>query len=210
MRVRLGPARDVLRPGRALQRGQGRAGPAARQQAVERLAADPARRRRPRPGAAVSPGTVEDRWILSRLARAQRRGQRARSRPSTSPTPPSASTTSSTASCATGTSSSSSRGSTPASASSAQTLLHVLVQTLAARPPADPVRDRGDLRPRPRRRGAARRPACPAVRPRDRRATPRRSLSQRDRRRAGAAGLARLGRGETRRGAAGAARRERL
>ena len=39
------PARDVLDPGRALLRREDRAGPAARQQAVERLAADPARRR---------------------------------------------------------------------------------------------------------------------------------------------------------------------
>ena len=67
--VRCGLLGDVLRPGRPLQRGEGRPGPAARQQALERGAASiltrvdegvrAARRRR---------SAVEDRWILSRLA----------------------------------------------------------------------------------------------------------------------------------------------
>ena len=45
-RAALGAAGHVLRPGRPLQRGQGRPGPAADQQALERRAADPARRGR--------------------------------------------------------------------------------------------------------------------------------------------------------------------
>ena len=64
----LRPARDVLLAGRAVQRGEDPAGPGAREQAVERLAADPAGRGRRR-GRAPRPQTVEDRWILSRLER---------------------------------------------------------------------------------------------------------------------------------------------
>ena len=59
------------RPGRPLQRGEGRPGPAADQQALERLAADPAAASTRSARAAVDPATVEDRWILSRLERAQ-------------------------------------------------------------------------------------------------------------------------------------------
>ena len=67
-RPALRPARDVLRPGRRVQRGARQAGPRPRQQALERLAADPAARgrRRARPRAADA---VEDRWIVSRLER---------------------------------------------------------------------------------------------------------------------------------------------
>ena len=67
-RPALRPAGDVLDPGRALLRRQGRAGPRPRQQALEREPADPAQRRRgvePAP----RPLHVEDRWILSRLER---------------------------------------------------------------------------------------------------------------------------------------------
>ena len=48
-----------------------RAGPAAGQQAVERLAARAAERRRRSVAARPGPETVEDRWILSRLQRAK-------------------------------------------------------------------------------------------------------------------------------------------
>ena len=64
----LRPAGDVLHPGRALQRGEDRAGPAAGQQALQRRRAScslQGRRRGDR--AAPRPTTVEDRWILSRL-----------------------------------------------------------------------------------------------------------------------------------------------
>ena len=45
-RAALRPARDVLQPGRPLLRGQGPAGPRPREQDLERLAPDPAQRRR--------------------------------------------------------------------------------------------------------------------------------------------------------------------
>ena len=55
------------------QRGQDRPGPAADEQAVERLAADPARGSTPDARAGGRRRrTVEDRWILSRLERAKR------------------------------------------------------------------------------------------------------------------------------------------
>ena len=107
----LRPARDVLDAGRPLQRREGRAGRAAREQALQRGAlrdllaiGGAGRRRRPRPTA------VEDRWILSRLARGRARSSRRGSSATTSRTPRRRSTTSSTASCATGTSSWSRRG----------------------------------------------------------------------------------------------------
>ena len=53
-RAALRPAGDVLDPGRALLRRQGRAGPRPRQQALEREPADPAQRRRGRAGAAAA------------------------------------------------------------------------------------------------------------------------------------------------------------
>ena len=68
----LGPVRDVLRAGRALQRGQARPGPPAHEQAVECRAPDPPWRRLPdSAGRAERPAAVEDRWILSRLERAR-------------------------------------------------------------------------------------------------------------------------------------------
>ena len=70
----LRPARDVLDPGRALQRGEDRPGPPARQQALERGAARAAARARGRHGAGrprPPPQTVEDAWILSRLQAAK-------------------------------------------------------------------------------------------------------------------------------------------
>ena len=82
-------------------------GQALAQQALERVAADPARRRRRRASRSRGRATVEDRWILSRLQRARRRAHAQRSRRFDFATPRSGSTTSSTASCATGTSSSS-------------------------------------------------------------------------------------------------------
>ena len=99
----LRPAGHVLHPGRALQRGEGRPGPGAGQQALQRDALRAHQRvegdARPRP----SPQTVEDRWILSRLGARRATTSPRAWRPSTSPRPRSGSTTSSTASCATGT-----------------------------------------------------------------------------------------------------------
>ena len=153
----LGAAGDVLGPGRALRRGQGRAGPGPDQQAVERRPADPARRRRGRPRrvggrAGGRRGPLDPQPPGAGAGRDRRPPRRA----STSRARRSASTTSSTASCATGTSSSSSRGCAPASHEVQAVLLHVLAETLGARSPADPVRDRGDLEPGPGGRRAAR------------------------------------------------------
>ena len=111
----LGPAGDLLQPGRALQRGARGPGPPARQQALQRQPARAAARcprTRALPAAAPAPATVED--ALDPLAPAGRRARRGGGdrRRSTSTSPRCASTTSSTASCATGTSSCSSRGST--------------------------------------------------------------------------------------------------
>ncbi len=101
----LGPAGQLLDPGRALQRGARRPGPPARQQALERLAARAAARargrrdagpRRPPPRRSRTAGS-------SRACRPPRPTWRARSTASSSTSPPCASTTSSTASCATGT-----------------------------------------------------------------------------------------------------------
>ena len=66
-------ARDVLDAGRAVLRGEGHPGPPAGEQAVQRVAARAAAgaggRRAGRRAAA--PGAVEDAWILSRLQRAK-------------------------------------------------------------------------------------------------------------------------------------------
>ena len=62
------------------------------------------------------------------------------------------------------------------------TLLHVLTETRRARAPADPVRHRGDLQPHPGRRGSARRRASPLLPRRDRRRPPRPSWRARSRR----------------------------
>ena len=63
-RAALRPAGDVLDPGRALLRRQGRAGPRPLQQALEREPADPAERRRGRGGAAAA--------LMSRIAGSSR------------------------------------------------------------------------------------------------------------------------------------------
>ena len=74
-RPALRAAGDVLDPGRALLRRQGPAGPRPRQQALERLPADPAECKFERRSTARRAAlrrrdrTVEDRWILSRLER---------------------------------------------------------------------------------------------------------------------------------------------
>ena len=67
----LGPAGDVLRPGRALQRGEGRPGPAADQQALERLAPDPAARRSEARAARRAAVTARTAGSSSRLQRAR-------------------------------------------------------------------------------------------------------------------------------------------
>ena len=101
----LGPAGDLLQPGRALQRGARRPGPPARQQALQRQPARAAARARGhraagrprrRPRRSRTPGS-------SRACRPPRPTWRAGSTTSTSTWPPCGSTTSSTASCATGT-----------------------------------------------------------------------------------------------------------
>ena len=117
----LRPAGDVLDAGRALQRGEDRAGPGARQQALQRdalrarCASAATRAPAPRPSRARSRTAGS-----SRACRRSRPRRRRASTASTSRRPRSGSTTSSTASCATGTSSSSSRASattpTPTSA----------------------------------------------------------------------------------------------
>ena len=100
----LRPAGDVLLAGRALQRGQGRPGPPARQQALERVAAGAAARA---DDELPEPRAVTRRGPLDPVAAAARQGGDAsgRSRTSSSTAPRSGSTTSSTATCATGTSS---------------------------------------------------------------------------------------------------------
>ena len=133
----LGAAGHVLRSGRPLQRGQGRPGAAADQQALERRAVDPAgsRLRRRAPPATRRP---------SRIAGSSRawsaRGPRwtSGSSATTSPTPRRRCTTSSTASCATGISSWSSPGCAPATPSWPATLLHVLTETLTLAHPLIP------------------------------------------------------------------------
>ena len=91
--VPLRPAGDVLDPGRALQRREGPAGPGAGEQAVQRLAASccsaSSRRpaRRPTPRAAHGRGPLDP---LAAAARAEARPTERDRRRSTSPTPRSA------------------------------------------------------------------------------------------------------------------------
>ncbi len=154
-------------------------GAAARQQALERRALDPARGSSPRRRAARAAGTVEDRWILSRLERASSARSARGSSATSSRTPRWRSTTSSTASCATGTWSWSSRACATASPTLRATLLHVLHRDARARAPDHAVRDRGDLRARPGRRGACSPRACAAgARAAHRRAPPRRAVER--------------------------------
>ena len=134
-------------PGRALLRGEDQAGPGPGQQALERLAADPAARRR-RGRRRRAPETIEDRWILSRLERATERGSRRCSSHTTSPTPCSSSTRPSGARSATGTSSWSSRGSTTRPATGRRSRPRCctsLERILDAAASGHAVRDRGDL-----------------------------------------------------------------
>ena len=138
-RVRWGLLAMSSRPGRALRRGQGRPGPAADQQALERRPADPARRRRRRPAPRrraerrrgpldpLAAGAAPGREVAQRIERVRLLARGA-----------GGSTTSSTASCATGTWSWSSRGCAPASPSWRRTLLHVLTETLALAHPLIP------------------------------------------------------------------------
>ena len=127
-------AGHVLHAGRALLRREGPPGPAAGQQALQRLALRAAQRARGRARAA----TADARGPLDPVAAAggQERVRREHRGSSTSPRPRSASTTSSTASCATGTSSS------PRAASSTTTCrrrcCHVLRETLALAHPVIP------------------------------------------------------------------------
>ncbi len=100
----LRPARDVLDAGREVLQREGPAGPAAGEQAVQRLPVRaPQRRRRSRPSRGRGPSTTAG---SCRGCRRRRRRSPTASTASTSPRARSASTTSSTASSATGTSSS--------------------------------------------------------------------------------------------------------
>ena len=109
----LRPAGHGLDPGRALLRRAGAAGPGPGQQALERLAADPAGRAGGRRALArPAPSTVEDRWILSRLERVTARTDGADRAASSCRRRRSSCTSSSGRSCATGTWSWPSRAST--------------------------------------------------------------------------------------------------
>ncbi len=159
--VRWGLLAMSSRPGRALLRGQGRPGPAADQQALERRPADPARRRTAgtaRHARRPMPTAVEDRWILSRLERARAEVSerierfdfshaalaplRLRLRRAVRLVPGAGQAAAARRRARAG-------GDAAARAD----------RDGRARPPADPVRDRGDLLPHPRRRGAAGAPA---------------------------------------------------
>ena len=90
----LRPAGDVLEPGRPLLGGEGPAGPRPRQQALERLAADPAQRRRRR--ARPAPPTPSRTAGSSPGSSGPSSSSASASTPSTSLTPRSSSTGSST------------------------------------------------------------------------------------------------------------------
>ena len=134
----LRPARDELDAGRALQRGQHQGGPRARQQALERLAADPAARRptsSPTPRAARASRTAGS----SRASSALPEGDRARSTAYEFALAANELYDFSGTSCATGTSRSSSRGSTRSdNAAVSATLLYVLDRTLRLLHPVMP------------------------------------------------------------------------
>ena len=111
--LRFGAARDVVDPGRPLLARADPAGPRPGEQDVERVAADPAQRRRGAAGAARRRRSRTAGSSRACSARS-RRSTRATSTPTTSPTRRSASTRSSGRSSATGTWRSSSRASTTA------------------------------------------------------------------------------------------------
>ena len=122
-------------------RGEDRAGPPARQQAVERVAARAPARRRRRGARRRAARAGDGRGPLDPLAAAAREGRDGarRSRASSSTAPRSGSTTSSTASCATGTWRSSSRACTRTTTRrSPRFALGVLAETLALAHPVIP------------------------------------------------------------------------
>ena len=104
------PAEDLVDPGRALLARRDRGGAQAREQALERLAADPPERRGHRAGASIPPRSRSAgswRGSISRGSRSRRRGLRSTSRPRRT-----CSTTSPSTTSATGTPRPSSRGCT--------------------------------------------------------------------------------------------------
>ena len=121
------------------------AGPRPREQDVERVAADPAERRR---RSSPAPRALRRRGPLDPVAAAARDRERDRQprRATTSRTPRSSSTASSGPSSATGTSRSSSRGSTTASPRRLGDAALGARAGARARAPDDAVRHRGDLR----------------------------------------------------------------
>ena len=154
--VRFGLLAMSSHAGRALLRREGPPGPGAGQQALQRRALRAAATSSPRP----SPSRARRRSRTAGSSAACRRPRRSSTRtspPSTSPRPRSGSTTSSTASCATGTSSSTRAASTthePVGDDAARP-----ARDAAARAPGHPLRDRGAVVARARRRGPAGRAA---------------------------------------------------
>ena len=205
----LGADGDVLGPGRALLRGQGRAGAAADQQALERLAPDPPGRG----GAGPRGGPAQrGRGPVDALAAGARPGRGGAANRAVRLLPCGArrSTTSSTASCATGTWSWSSRGCAPASPSWRGTLLHVLTETIALAHPLIPFETEEIYSHIPGAEGTAGRPRLAAAGRRRDRHRGRAGRGAGDRRRAGTAPLARPGEGGSRGDVAGPAGRGRL